>query len=132
MLVVGTLGLLIAVRFQYAWMVVGEAWPWIWIFLGLFVPITCAGAVWLWRRIGPRPPPSRALARVLRRRQRQIAEVNGRPVYRYYVTLVADNGARAEVRAAKPLWNTLSPDDVAVVWARQADLVDATRVTVGS
>jgi hypothetical protein len=126
---IGALGLFVAVRFQVAWMVVGESWPWIWIFVAVFVPITLVGAIWLWRRIGPRPPPSRALARVLRRRKQAYAEVNGRPVYRHYVTLVAENGARVELRAAdEERWKALQPDDVLVVWERAGRLVDVSRL----
>lgn len=132
MLVVGGLGLYVAVRYQVAWMVIGELWPWIGLFLGIFVPVTIVGAIWMWRRIGPRPPPERALARVVRRRRDVAAEVNGRPVYRYFVTWVATNGAREELQATEAQWQALSPDDVAVVWAREGVLVDLVRVDMPS
>jgi hypothetical protein len=128
LLAVGALGLFVALRFQIAWMVIGEAWPWIWAFLGVFVPVTLVGAVWLWRRVGPRPPPSRALGRVLRRRKQAYAEVNGQPVHRTYVTFVGDNGARVELRATEAQWQALAPDDVVVVWARDGVMVDAVRL----
>lgn len=129
MTLVGSLGLAVALRFQVGWMMLGQRWPLVWVFLGTFVPITTVGVIWLWRRVGPRPPPSRVLARVLRRRKEAYAEVNGRPVYRNYVTLIGDNGARVELRVGdEEHWKKLEPDDVDVIWARHGRLVDFRRL----
>ncbi len=127
-LVAGLGGLYLAWSGQLVWFEIAETWPYIWLFFAPFVPLTLVGAIWMWRRVGPRPPPTRVLARVLRRRKVAYAEVNGRPVYRHYVTLVSDNGARQEVRADLGTWKALSPDDVAVIWVRGASLVDAVKV----
>ncbi|HUQ06763.1 MAG TPA: hypothetical protein VM261_29875 [Kofleriaceae bacterium] len=119
-------------RFQLAAITAGERWPWLWAVVGVLGCLTLAGAVWLWRRVGPRAAPIRALTHVLRRRRWVYATVNRRPVYRHAVTLVAENGAREELRTTEVQWKALDPDETAVVWERDGTLVDAVVVARAS
>lgn len=122
-LAVGVGGLYLAVRGLMGWMIVAEDWPWIWAVFAPFLPLTLVGAVWLWRRLGPRPPPQRVPALVLRRRRVVVATVNRRPVYGHRLTVLSGRGVRAEVRCDAEAWQALPPDAAAVLWLRAGALV---------
>ena len=95
--VLGAIGLALALRIDVAFYGAGSRSPYLLIPPAPFLVTLLLGGLWARARARDRGALGHAVAMILARRKTAAYEVNDRPIYRHYVTVAADTGARREL-----------------------------------